>query len=265
MDRKLKRNLAIGTTLLAAAAFSGGAVAATQDSDANVRQAFLKDVATRLNVTPEQLKAALQAAFFDQLDQAVAAGNLTKAQADAIKQRVQQTGEMPLDADEPSLFGPGKPGSLGGEGHLFFGGGGPLGVGVDAAAKYLGLTPAQLRDQLSGGKTLARVAKAHGKSTTGLKDAMIAAIRSRLDQALSAKKITSAEEQQILSDMSAHVDDFINRTPTAGKRLFGPRLRGLGPAVPAPPDADADAPLAAPAPPDAPAPLAAPAPPGIAY
>jgi hypothetical protein len=87
MQIGIKRKLAIGTTVLAAAAFAGGAYAARNDSPESTRQAFLNDVAKRLKVAPAKLTAALRGAFFDQLDAAVAAGKLTKTQADAIKQR----------------------------------------------------------------------------------------------------------------------------------------------------------------------------------
>ena len=60
MHPSLKRKLAIVATLLAAAAFAGGAFAATQTSATNMRQAFLQDVAKRLNVTPARLKGALR-------------------------------------------------------------------------------------------------------------------------------------------------------------------------------------------------------------
>jgi hypothetical protein len=98
VQTNMKRKLAIGTTALAAAAFAGGAYAANQDSRLSARQAFLNDLARRLNVTPKQLTGAVQGAFIDQLQAAVAAGKLTQAQADAIKQRVQQSGAPPLGA-----------------------------------------------------------------------------------------------------------------------------------------------------------------------
>jgi hypothetical protein len=79
-----KRKLAIAATAAAAAAFAGGAYAATQTSGTS-RQAFLNDVAKRLNVSPTQLQSALQGAFDDQLQAAVTAGKLTQAQADTIK------------------------------------------------------------------------------------------------------------------------------------------------------------------------------------
>ena len=98
MHTLLKRKLVVGTITVATAAFAGGAYAATQSPN-NPRQAFLNDVAKRLNVTPQKLSAAIQGAFVDQLQAAVEAGKLTQAQADAIKQRMQQGGVPP--------FGPG--------------------------------------------------------------------------------------------------------------------------------------------------------------
>ncbi len=60
MHPRLKRKLTIVATALAAAAFAGGAFAATQMSALNMRQAFLQDVAKRLNITPGRLMDALR-------------------------------------------------------------------------------------------------------------------------------------------------------------------------------------------------------------
>src|SRR5258708_33610542 len=133
MQLSLKRKLTFGTAVLAATAFGGGAFAAAQDSGTNSRQAFLNDVAKRLKVTPTELTAALQGAFSDQLAAAVAAGKLTQAQADQIKQH----GGAPLGG----FF---APGGMGG-GRVFRSKGpsrlaGPFGGGLDAAASYLGLS-----------------------------------------------------------------------------------------------------------------------------
>jgi hypothetical protein len=199
MDRKLRRNLAVGTSTLAAAAFGGGAYAATQTSTRSARQAFLNDVAKRLNVTPQDLSAALQGAFIDRLNAAVAAGKLTQAQANRLEQRLREGGALPLRG----VF-------LGPE-HRFFGiHEGPFAGGLAAGATYLGLTRSQLRDQIAAGKSLAQIATARGKSVTGLEQALLAGVRSKLDGAVSAKRITSAEEQQILGRLSAHIQALVN-------------------------------------------------------
>jgi hypothetical protein len=51
---------------------------------------------------------------------------------------------------------------------------------LDAAAKYLGLSDAQLRNQLRSGKSLAQIAEAQNKPVAGLKSAIEAAVASEL-------------------------------------------------------------------------------------
>ena len=214
MNGTLKRKLAVGTTLVAATAFAGGAYAASKVNGSNERQAFLNDVAKRLNVSPAQLKGALQGAFDDRLQAAVQAGKLTQAQADAIKQHVQKDGVVPFGSGAPMLRGGGIRPFKGAPG---FAHGGRL----SAAAGYLGISEARLLDQLQAGKSLAQVASSQGKSVSGLKAAMTAAIKARLDKAVAAKMLSSAQEQQILSGVSSRLDAEIN-----GKG-FGPH-HGLG-------------------------------------
>ncbi|MGA2927205.1 MAG: hypothetical protein ABSG43_14625 [Solirubrobacteraceae bacterium] len=239
MQLNLKRKFAIGTSVLAAAALAGGAYAATQ-SGGNARQAFLNDVAKRLNVSPSQLGSALQGAFSDQLQAAVAAGKITQAQANAIEQRAQHSGGPPLG------FGPGSRG---------FGlrGGAALRL-LPAAASYLGLTGAQLRQQLSAGKSLAQIATAQGKTAAGLEAAITAATRSRLDKLVASKAITSAQAQRLLARLSSALDSEINRTGMAPRlggthQWFGARRPGIGMHSAQPvPGAFGGAPAPAPAP-----------------
>jgi hypothetical protein len=208
-----RRRVVVGMVALAVAAFAGGAYAATQSST-NSRQAFLDDVAKRLNVTPAQLESAIKGAFLDRLNAAVKAGTLTQAQATQIEQRLQQTGTIPF-------FGPRALG--GGLGRFFFAPRGPtlrmrLGKGgaLAAAAGYLGLTRAQLMKDLASGQTFAQIAKAQGKSLQGLESAVLAAFRSRLDSAVAAGRITKAQEQQLLNGLSARID----RSLTGDFRAF---------------------------------------------
>lgn len=220
MERTLKRKVIVVAILVAIAAFAGGAYAANQNSQTSPRKAFLRDVAKRLNVTPQQLRGALQGAFLDQLNAAVAAGKLTQAQANAIKQRLQRGGF------DPGLLGPRRGlfhafrAAPGGFGHGFaprIGPGGPAGRGpggpgrFSAAAQYLGLTPKQLLQQLAAGKSLAQVAQARGKSVSGLESAMQAAIKVRLDAAVKAKLITPAQESKFLANLPARLNAQINR------------------------------------------------------
>jgi hypothetical protein len=241
MKQRLTRRVAViaGTTVLA---LSGGAYAIAQGGDpATERKAFLNDAANRLNVSPEELTKALQGAAADRLDQAVKDGKLTQAQADAIKKRMQQDGGVPFLGPPPG--GPGGPG--GGPGVFRHRGPPP---GIAAAAKYLGLSQAELRKQLMSGKSLADVAKAENKSVDGLKDAIKAAITADIKKAVDDKKLTQAQADEFLKDLDARVDEKVTRKGDRGpggpghrhgRPGFGPPPPGFGPppgdAAPAPP------------------------------
>ena len=89
MTIRMKQVLTIGA-LVAILAIGAGVAAA--DSIGNDQDAFLNDVAKRLNVTPAELKAALKGATDDRIDAAVAAGKITKEQGDAMKARSAEGG-----------------------------------------------------------------------------------------------------------------------------------------------------------------------------
>src|SRR6185437_12126293 len=145
MNRTLK--LVIGAAALAAIAGGGVAIAASDSSSPSQdSQAIINDAAQRLGIDSTKLSNALKQALLDRVDAAVAAGRITKAEGDALKQRI--------NSNDFPIIGGGRHG---------FGHGGFLGK-IDAAASYLGVTEAQLRSELEGGKTLAQVAKDHGKS-----------------------------------------------------------------------------------------------------
>ena len=205
MNRKTKRGLVVGGAALAIVSGGGAALAAGGDLfGGNDRQAFLDDAAARLKVSSADLQSALNQAFNDRIDAAVKAGKLTKDQGAAIKARAKQSGGLPLLGGGPGFrHGPGPGGPFGGRGAT-----------LSAAATYLGLTQAQLRTQLESGKTLAQIAKAQNKTVAGLKQAMLDAAKKGLDADVTAGRITKAQEDQILADMSKRLDDMIqNGTP----------------------------------------------------
>src|SRR4051794_11535273 len=93
---QIKRYVLVSAAVLAAGAGGGAAIAATSGDDDHKKaeQAIIDDAAKRLNVSPEALRSALGAAEDAQLDQAVKDGKLTQEQADAIKKRRQQAGDV---------------------------------------------------------------------------------------------------------------------------------------------------------------------------
>ena len=194
----MRRKVIAGAAAALAVGGAGAGVAATKlatTSPSEESKAIVNDAAKNLGVAPSKLSAALKQAFEDRIDAAVAAGRLTKEQGAELKQRI--------ESDDFPLFGPPAFGHGFGVPHPFF-------HGLDAAASYLGLTEAQLRTRLESGKSLADVAKAQDKSVAGLKDAMLEDAKTKLDAAVKAGRLTSAEEQRILSGLEQHLDDLIN-------------------------------------------------------
>ena len=226
----VKRWKAIGGAAAALAALGGGAAfAATQlDSPSARSQAIINDAAGQLGVQPDKLSGALKKALEDQLQADVTAGRLTQAQADAQKKRI-ESGDYPL-LGTGGGFGPRVGGfGRGGFGHHGFGAG--LLADFSTAATYLGLTPAQLRTDLMGGKSLADVATAQGKTVDGLVSTLVAAVEKQLDAAVTAGKLTSAEEQTIEKNLQQQITDLVNgkRPTTTAPGIFGaPNFRGGG-------------------------------------
>jgi predicted DNA-binding protein (UPF0251 family) len=199
----MKRNhlIAGAVTIAALAGGTAGAVAATSD-DKQAEQTVLSDAAKQLGVSADDLRAALSKAEDAQIDAAVKAGRLTQAQADEIKQHRQADGTV-------LGFGHGGPGpgDRGGPGH-----GGPGGRFVfDDAAKAIGISEETLFSRLRDGKSLAAIAKAHGKTLADVKAAVKKAATARLDADLKAGRITQAERDEEVGELDEelqHLGDF---------------------------------------------------------
>jgi hypothetical protein len=204
MNRKISPRVVAGAVAGLAVAGGGAAIAATQfGTPKQESQAVVNDAAQQLGIQPSKLSDALKKALENRVDAAVAAGRMTKAQGDALKQRI-EAGEVPLFA------GPG----FGDRGRFHHGG-----PGLDAAAKYLGLTDAQLDTQLRDGKSLADVAKAKDKSVDGLVEAMVADLEQHLDSEVKEGHLTQAQETSILSDAKSRITAFVNgKAPAFGGR-----------------------------------------------
>jgi hypothetical protein len=212
----LSKRVVLGATALVM--LGGGAavaVAATQGSTTPgaQAQAYINDLAGRLSVTPSALTAAIKAADSDQINAAVAAGRLTQAEATALQARIQASTGVPF-------FG----GRFGGRGLR-----GGFGGTDAAAATYLGITEATLRTDLQAGQSLSQIANAtQGKTSDGLKAAIIAAETVRLNAAVSSGQITGAQEQQRLTELSSRVDAVVARTWTGGGAWTGGGGRANG-------------------------------------
>ncbi len=213
---KSKRTLA-ATAALGLAVGAGGAIAAS-GSSATSGNGFLARVAGHLGISTQKLQDATKAAAIDQVDADLKAGRISKAQADAMKARI-QAGGVPFFGG-PHRFGDFGHGDFG---HGDFGHRAPDGGHLSAAAGYLGLTVPQLLQKLGGGKTLAEVAKAQNKSVDGLKQVMIGSAQKMLDQAVKDGHLTKAQADKELAELKTRIDGMINGTFRGPFRGAGPR------------------------------------------
>ena len=203
MRSLFSKRLAIVATALIVLAGGTVAVAATRGSSHSGRQAYLDDVAKHLNVSPQALTAAVQAARSEEIKAAVADGRITQAQANALEQHIQRRGL--------GLFG---------SGHGRHG-------NATVVLSYLGIDAATLRSDRQAGKSLAQVAAATpGKSVAGLKAALLSADRARLARAVASGAITSAQEQHRLALLASRVEAQLQRTGSPVHAAGG--LKGLG-------------------------------------
>src|SRR5262245_1283966 len=181
--------------------------------------ASLAEIATEHGKSVDGLEQAVIDAAKADLDKSVAAGDITAAEEQ------QMLSKLRLLIDDVVNRKDGVPGALPKP---------PLGDPIAAAADYLGLSVDQLAQELQGGKSLADVANAHGKSVDGLEQAVIDAARSGPDKSVAAGDITAAEEQQVLGQLRSQIDDFVNGTGGLSVRIGGGglqiRIGGSGPA-----------------------------------
>jgi hypothetical protein len=225
--RKLTPRTLIAATAAGLAIAGGGAAVAASQSD-SPGSSFWDSVAQHLGISSAKLEDATKAAAADQVDKALADGRITKEQADELKSRI-ESGEF------PPFFGPGSGGFRGqhgmdGPGHHGF-----FGEKDSAVADYLGLTEAELREQLFADKSLADVAKAEGKSVDGLKQAILDSTKSRLDEAVADEHLTQEEADAMYKRVQASIDDIVNGTlPRWGSR------HGFGPGPDGPPQEQGD-------------------------
>jgi hypothetical protein len=146
---------------------------------------------------------------------------LTQSQADDVYNRLKDNvadmvnGQLRMHLrGRPG--GPGVPGLFGGD-------------NLDAAAKYLGLSQSALRDQLDAGKSLADVAKAQSKDLDGLEQAILAAQKADLDKAVSDKKLTQSQADDVYNGLKSHIDDVVNGKPGDFRAMRGKRRGWFGP------------------------------------
>ena len=157
----------------------------------------LAQVATAKGKSVDGLESALLTAFRSKVQAVKAAGKLDAPRADRLLQRAPQLVERLVNA-KPRARATRTKGARGGL--------------LKAAATYLGLTNAQLVTELRAGRSLAQVATAKSKSIDGLQQALLAALKQKVDAAVAAGRLPAARAQRLLERAPAHIERLVNRS-----------------------------------------------------
>ena len=134
---------------------------------------------------------------------------ITQAQADKV------IAALVAARPEGGRGGPGM-----GGGHR--GPGGLIGAGLDTVATTLGVTADEVRAALESGQTLADLAVSKGKTAQDVIDAVVAEATTRINTAVTDGKITQAQADERLADVTKFATDFVNN----GGPAFGPGFGG---------------------------------------
>lgn len=150
-----------------------------------------------MGIDRSRLDAAIKQAGDDVIDVAVKDGKLTQKQAERMRQNLEKNGWLSMWD-----VGHGRRGA--------FGHGGPFrekntmrSGGLDAAAGALGLTRDELKAQLKDGKSLGEVADARGVDRQKVKDALVSAVKQKLDEAVRNGDLTQQQADQMLKRFQA--------------------------------------------------------------
>ncbi len=216
--------------VLAAGVFVAGVASAQTPTPtpgakgANLDQSFWTSLASRLGITVDQLTQAVKDATKDTVTSALKANQITQDQANSLNQRADQ---WQPGQGSPLGKGPGGPGRGGwGHGGKLFGGAAVL----DAAAKALGMTTADLTTALQSGKTLADIAKQKNVDVATVKQAMVDAAKAQVDQQQQAGRLTADQATQLKQRIDQEAANLDLSQPFFGHRgFFGPGGRNGGP------------------------------------
>jgi len=183
----------------------------------------IADVAKAKSIDLDEVIAKLTAAFKAHLDEEVASGEHTQAEADAklaeFKTRIT---EMVNKAGLPMRGGKGGPG-----GHEGKGGHGPQKFATATLATTLKLTETELQTQLKSGKTLKQIAEAQNVDIADVKATLKSDFKAHLDEEVASGEHTQAEADAKLAEFTTRLDDMVNGVrPVGGKGGHGPGGKG---------------------------------------
>ena len=178
--------------------------AASPNSSKSYAQVFVDKLAGILGLTPAQTQDALKKAQLATVDQMLADGQITKAQADAMKARINAGQGL---------------GAVGGFGR--HGGGfkadrtlmnSLMTAELNAAASALHMKTADLQSALRSGTSLSQLETKQNVSDSAVKAAMKNAAKGVLDNAVKAGTLTQSQADAILSKVGSGLPGLKGRS-----------------------------------------------------
>lgn len=208
--------LLVGGVLGAAVVIAGPVFAANQSNDTHTQttatgvakycQIYEQTLESKLNVSQQQLESANQAAINAALAQAVKDGTITQTDATKIQQKVAANGTN-VCANLARFAGGHRGGPGGAVGREY----GPALMQarqavLNAVAAKLSLAPDTLQADITNGQSIVTLASQHGVSQSTLNATILAAVKTQADAAVKAGQITSDQESQALSFITAQIN-----------------------------------------------------------
>ena len=115
---------------------------------------------------------------------------------------------------------------------------------LDPIAQALGVTADELQNDLRNGQSIADIAKSKNVDLDTVADAVVKEVQSKLDQAVSDKKLTQDRADHIVANLKERITDLLNGEPLKGlggpgrfRMHGGPRWTGPDGHWPGPPEA----------------------------
>ena len=161
--------------------------AAQASTSSTVCSNFMKHFAVAISKSQAEINTAFQKAIADTLADEVKSGQITQAQADALKKRLSSQTPCVL----PSTIHRGSAPKAQIEAYMQ--------QYVTAAAAALGISEAQLKTDLAGGQSLSQVATAQKVSEADFRTKLINNLKPTLDKAVTDKKLTADQAKAIVS------------------------------------------------------------------
>jgi hypothetical protein len=175
--------------------------------------------AKALNLTPEELREKLSNGTTTIADvakeQNVDIDTVIDAMVEADREQITDIVDNPWPAGGKDRMHPGGPGFKFGPGL-----GRGIGGSLDAISDALNMTPEELREAFSSGKTIGEIAKEKNVDVDGLIDTLVKEATEHIDELEQSGKISSEQADKLKADLKERITTLVNE----GMKIRLPKL-----------------------------------------